>query len=84
MLPGLDVEPGAYALVGMGVVLSGSTWASMSAILMLFEMTRDYGLILPIMAACVTSMLVAKRMAPDTIFTRKLIEKTCTQTTFDQ
>jgi CIC family chloride channel protein len=72
LFPAWGVEPGAYALVGMGVVFAGGTWAAMSAILILFEMTRDYGLILPMMAACVTALLVAKRLSPDTIYTLKL------------
>ncbi len=70
--PGLHVEPGAYALVGMGVVFTGSTWASISGILILFEMTRDYDLILPMMIACVVSVLAAKQLSPDTIYTLKL------------
>ncbi len=72
LFPGLGVEPGAYALVGMGVVFAGGTWASMSGILILFEMTRDYDLILPMMIACVASTLVAKKMSADTIYTLKL------------
>ena len=70
--PGLGVEPGAFALVGMGAVFSGGTWASMSGILILFEMTRGYDLILPIMVACVSAVLVAKRLSPDTVYTLKL------------
>jgi CIC family chloride channel protein len=72
VLPGLGVEPGAYALVGMGAVFVGSTWAYISGILILFEMTRDYELILPMMIACVAAGLVAKALSPDTIYTRKL------------
>jgi CIC family chloride channel protein len=70
--PGLHVAPGAYALVGMGVVFTGSTWAAISGILILFEMTRDYELILPMMVACVAAVIVAKRLSPDTIYTLKL------------
>ncbi|HMB67718.1 MAG TPA: chloride channel protein, partial [bacterium] len=72
LFPVLGVEPGAYALVGMGVVFAGSTWAAISAILILFEMTRDYELILPMMVACVSAVIVAKQLAPDTVYTRKL------------
>lgn len=75
VFPDLGVHPGAYALVGMGVVFTGATWAAMSGILFLFELTRDYGLILPMMVACVTSLLVARRLAPDTIYTRKLLRR---------
>jgi CIC family chloride channel protein len=72
LFPGLGVEPGAYALVGMGAVFSGGTWAAISGILILFEMTRDYELILPMMISCVSAVLVAKRLSPDTIYTLKL------------
>lgn len=72
LFPGLGAEPGAYALVGMGAVFAGSTWAAITAILVLFELTRDYELILPMMIACVTSVLVAKRLSNDTIYTLKL------------
>ena len=75
VFPQLQAHPGAYALVGMGVVFTGATWAAMSGILFLFELTRDYGLILPMMIACVTSLLVARRLAPDTIYTRKLLRR---------
>ncbi|MBZ0266888.1 chloride channel protein, partial [bacterium] len=72
LFPGLGAEPGAYALVGMGVVFAGSTWAAITAILILFELTRDYELILPMMIACVVSVLVAKRLSNDTVYTLKL------------
>lgn len=72
LFPELGVHPGAYALVGMGVVFAASTWAAISAILILFEMTRGYDLILPMMAACVISVIVAKRLSPDTVYTLKL------------
>ena len=72
LVPGLGVQPGAYALVGMGAVFAGGTWAAISAILILFELTRDYELILPMMVACVTSVVVAKGLSADTIYTLKL------------
>jgi CIC family chloride channel protein len=72
VFPGLGVQPGAYALVGMGAVFAGATWAAISAILILFEMTRDYDLILPMMISCVTSVVVAKQLSRDTIYTLKL------------
>jgi len=71
-VPGLGVQPGAYALVGMGAVFAGASHAAISAILILFELTRDYELILPMMVACVTSVVIAGRLSPDTIYTLKL------------
>ncbi len=44
-------EPPAYALVGMAAVLAGSIRAPLTAVLLLFEMTRDYRIVLPLMAA---------------------------------
>jgi CIC family chloride channel protein len=73
--PDLGAQPGAYALVGMGVVFTGATWASISGILFLFELTRDYDLILPMMVACVAGVLVAKRLGADTVYTRKLLRR---------
>ncbi|MFN8176825.1 MAG: chloride channel protein [bacterium] len=75
LFPRLGVQPGAFAVVGMGAVFAGSTWAALSAILVLFEMTRSYGLILPMMLSCVTAVVTAKRLAPDTIYTRKLLRR---------
>jgi CIC family chloride channel protein len=72
LFPQVGVSPGAYAVVGMGVVFAGGTWAAMSAILILFEMTHDYGLILPMMIACVTATIVARRLSADNIYTLKL------------
>lgn len=72
LFPTLGIEPGAYALVGMGVVFSGGTWAALSAILIIFEMTQNYGLMLPAMIGCVTATLVARRIAPDNVYTLKL------------
>jgi CIC family chloride channel protein len=52
--------PGAYALVGMGGLLSATTHAPLTSILMIFEMTLDYDVVLPLMLACVTAHYTAK------------------------
>ena len=52
--------PGAYALVGMGGFLAATTQAPLTSILMIFEMTLDYDVVLPLMLACVTSHFTAK------------------------
>jgi CBS-domain-containing membrane protein len=59
MFPGIPGPPGAYALVGMGAVFAGATHASMTAVLVIFEMTGDYEIILPLMLAVVTSTLLS-------------------------
>jgi chloride channel protein, CIC family len=52
--------PGAYALVGMGGLLAATTHAPLTSILMIFEMTLDYDVVLPLMLACVTAHYTAK------------------------
>jgi CIC family chloride channel protein len=60
MLPGAISSPGAYALVGMGAFLAATTHAPLTSILMIFEMTLDYDVVLPLMLACVTAHFTAK------------------------
>lgn len=72
LFPLVTASPGAYALVGMGAVVAGTTHAPITAILILFEMTNDYRIILPVMVAVVFSTLVARRIFPDSIYTLKL------------
>ncbi len=65
----------AFALVGMGAVVSGVTHAPVSAVLILFEMTDDYDVILPLMLASVISTAVCSHTLGDSIYTRKLRRK---------
>jgi CIC family chloride channel protein len=60
LLPGATSVPAAYALVGMGGFLAATTHAPLTSILMLFEMTLDYDMVLPLMLACVTAHYTAK------------------------
>lgn len=60
LLPGVTSVPTAYALVGMGGFLAATTHAPLTSILMLFEMTQDYDMVLPLMLACVTAHYTAK------------------------
>ena len=71
-LPIVTSEPGAYALVGMGAVFTGTARAPLTAILILFEVTMDYNLILPLMLACVISNVVSSSLHPQSIFTEGL------------
>ncbi len=73
--PDAGIQPGAYALVGMGAVVAATTRAPITAILILFELTSDYELILPLMAACIIATLLAERVCPDSIYTLKLIRR---------
>ncbi len=56
--------PPAYAMVGMAAVLAGSVRAPLTAILMLFELTRDYRIVLPLMAAVGLSVWLVERIKP--------------------
>ena len=72
LYPGMTAGPGAYALVGMGAVFAGTIRAPLTAILILFELTRDYNLILPLMFACVLSNVMSNALYPESIFTEGL------------
>jgi chloride channel protein, CIC family len=61
-------QPAAYALVGMGAYLGATLRAPLTPIVMIFELTHDYGLILPLMFACILSAFVAGRVEKDTLF----------------
>lgn len=70
-MPGIG-SPAAYALVGMGAVVAGTTHGPISAILIIFELTGDYKIILPLMLASVLATGVARFLSPDSIYTSKL------------
>ena len=65
-------SPAAYALVGMAAVVAATTHAPLTAILVLFELTSDYKVILPIMLAAVVATSIARLIVPDSIYTLKL------------
>ncbi len=72
---GLIVEgssPASYALVGMAAVIAGTTFAPMTAILILFEITREPHVLAPIMLAAIVSTAVTRKLMPDSIYTAKL------------
>jgi chloride channel protein, CIC family len=64
LFPSLNIVPGAFAMVGMAAVLAGAVHAPLTAILLLFEMTRDYRIILPLMFAVVISFLISRSSNP--------------------
>ena len=75
LLPGLVSSPQAYALVGMGALVAGATHAPMTSIIILFEMTGDYRIILPLMLACISSTLLAQKLDRESIYSRKLARR---------
>jgi CIC family chloride channel protein len=70
--PGATAGPGAFAIVGMAAVFAGTAHAPFTAILIVFEMTNDYHLILPLMAAVIVSLIVSQKLHPESIYTLKL------------
>ncbi len=78
VLPNYTADPGAYATVGIGAFLAASTHAPMTAIFLLFEMTGNYLIIIPIMLTSIIGTMVAKRFDHDSIdtvdFTREGID----------
>ncbi len=69
LFPGMGVTPEAYALVGMGAVTAAATGAPITAILLVFEMTNDYGIMLPLMLSTVIAWVVARQFARDNLYT---------------
>ncbi|MGW2818589.1 chloride channel protein [Streptomyces sp. NPDC001415] len=72
LLPGTTGAVGAYALVGMGAVFAGASRAPITAVVILFELTGEYSIILPLMLAIVTATAVSRLLSRDTVYTLKL------------
>ncbi len=75
LFPGLAINPGAYALVGMAATFAAAARAPITAILIVFEMSNDYRLILPLMMTTVLSALIAHYLHPESIYTLKLVRR---------
>jgi len=75
VFPNITASPGAYALVGMAGLVAGATHAPITALLIIFEMTSDYRIILPLMVTVVFSALVAGRIFQHSIYTAKLARR---------
>ena len=72
LAPGLSANPGVYAIVGMGAVVAGTTHGTLSAILIVYEMTSDYRIILPIMISAGLAAVIARMIDHESIYTKKL------------
>ena len=68
LFPAYTAMPGAYALVGMGAVFAGVVRAPMTSVLMIFEMTQDYAVIVPLMIANLVSLFIASRLQHEPIY----------------
>ncbi len=67
--------PGAYALVGAGAVVAATTHAPLTAFMIIFELTNDYKIILPLMISCVIATMLAARLNNASIYTMKLLRR---------
>src|SRR5690348_12981138 len=68
LLPGYVGTPGAYALVGMGTAFAGIVRAPMTSVVMIFEITRDYAVIVPLMISNLVSFFIASRLQRQPIY----------------
>jgi len=68
LLPAYTATPGAYALVGMGAVFAGIVRAPMTSVVMIFEMTQDYAVIVPLMIANLVSLFLSSRLQREPIY----------------
>ena len=68
LFPAATATPGAYALVGMGAVFAGVVRAPMTSVLMIFETTQDYAVIVPLMIANLVSLFVASLLQHEPIY----------------
>jgi len=68
LLPSYTATPGAYALVGMGAVFAGIVRAPMTSVVMIFEMTQDYAVIVPLMISNLVSLFISSRLQRQPIY----------------
>jgi CIC family chloride channel protein len=68
LFPAFTATPGAYALVGMGALFAGIVRAPMTSVVMIFEMTQDYAVIVPLMIANLVSLFIASKLQHEPIY----------------
>jgi CIC family chloride channel protein len=73
--PGLNVTPAAFAVAGMAGMVGGVTGAAMAAIVMIFEMTLDYSVIIPMTVTVALSYGMRKLLSRESIYTMKLARR---------
>jgi CIC family chloride channel protein len=75
ILPNVPLSVPAFAMVGMGAMVGGGTGAAMTAVTMIFEMTRDYDIVLPMILAVALSLGVRRVLSRQNIYTMKLVRR---------
>ena len=68
IMPGYTGGPGAYALVGMGTAFAGIIRAPLTSVIMIFELTRDYSIIVPLMVSNLIAFFISHRLQPQNIY----------------
>ena len=62
LFPGYTADPGAYALVGMGTAFAGIIRTPLTSVIMIFELTRDYSIIVPLMISNLIAFFISHRL----------------------
>ena len=75
LFPGQVGSGGSYALVTMGAMVAATTRAPITAIIIIFELTNNYTIILPLMIACILATLVAGQIVKPSIYHAKLLRR---------
>lgn len=75
IFPSLSISPAAFAVAGMAGVIGGSTGAAIAAIVMIFEMTLDYNVIIPMTITVALSYGIRTKLSPQSIYTLKLARR---------
>ena len=68
LFPSLGINPATFALVGMAAALAGAVHAPLTAVILLFEMTNDYRIILPLMFAVAISLVISQWLQKDSVY----------------
>ena len=73
--PSPDIGVAAFAIVGMAAMVGGGTGAAMTAVTMIFEMTRDYDIVMPLIIAVAVSIGIRRLLSRENIYTIKLVAR---------
>ena len=74
-IPGLEISPVHFALAGMAGMVAGATGAVLTAIIMLFEMTWNYSVIIPVIITATVAYAVRQHLSPASLYTLKLLRR---------
>jgi CIC family chloride channel protein len=75
IFPGAGIDPGAYALAGMGAFFAGILRCPIAAVLIVIEVTGDYGLVLPLMLSVALALAVSRLVSPRNMVEQQMLEE---------